>query len=92
MVASVEAGRLTIAVVEEQTNEKGGTEVVAYDAAKIWVTGPNFYKDGNREEPNDRVIFTQKPGRYTFDLYEHGTGAGAPVFVKICAMKKEQRK
>jgi len=84
---------LTIAVVEEQANEKGGMEAVAYDAEKIWVNGPDhYYKDGNREDPNDRVIFTEKPGRYIFNLYEHGTGAGAPVSVKICAMKKEQRK
>jgi|tagenome__1003787_1003787.scaffolds.fasta_scaffold20947338_1 hypothetical protein len=84
---------LTVAVVEEQSNEKGGAEVVAYSAEKIWVNGPDgFYKSGNREEPNDRVIFTEKPGRYILNLYEHGTGAGSPVFVKICAMKKEQRK
>jgi hypothetical protein len=53
---------LTIAVVEEQANEKGGMEAVAYDAEKIWVNGPDhYYRDGNREDPNDRVIFTESP-------------------------------
>lgn len=80
---------VTVAVVEENPTGNGGREAVAYDASKIWVNGPGLYKDGNREEPNDRVIFTEKPGRYIFNLYEHGTGAAGPVFVKICATKRK---
>jgi hypothetical protein len=80
---------VTVAVVEENSTGNGGREAITYDASKIWVNGPGLYKDGNREGPNDRVIITEKPSRYVFNLYEHGTGAAGSVFVKICAAKKK---
>jgi hypothetical protein len=85
---------LTVAVVEQQSNEKGGMEAVAYSAEQVWVNGlDGYFKGGyNEDNSNNRVIYTEKPGQYMFNLYEHGTGAPFPVFVKICAMKKDQVK
>ncbi|WP_257165670.1 hypothetical protein [Bradyrhizobium sp. SRS-191] len=81
---------LTVAVVEQQLNEKGGMEAVAHNGEQVWVNGPDgFLKSGYREE-RDRIVYTDKPGRYIFNLYEHGTGGAYPVFVKICASKKDQ--
>ncbi|WP_315786299.1 hypothetical protein [Bradyrhizobium sp. SZCCHNPS1003] len=81
---------LTVGIVEQQLNEKGGMEAVVYSGAQVWVNGPDgFLKDGYREA-DDRIIYTDKPGRYIFNLYEHGTGAAYPVFVKICASRKDQ--
>jgi hypothetical protein len=82
---------ITIAVIEEQVNENGGAEVIAYSGERIFVNGPNYFRNGNSEEPNDRIILTEKPGEYIFNLYEHGTGSRFPVFVKICARKKSRK-
>jgi hypothetical protein len=53
------------------------------------VNGPNdYYLVGNRDpNPNDPFIHTERPGRYTFNMYEHGSGSDLPVFFQICAMK-----
>ncbi|WP_143199062.1 hypothetical protein [Bradyrhizobium sp. NAS80.1] len=85
---------LTVAVVEQQSTEHAGMKAIAYNGEQVWVNGPNgYFRDGNRESnPNDPFIHTDKPGRYIFNLYEHGTGTEFPVFVKICAMRKDQAK
>jgi hypothetical protein len=54
------------------------------------VNGPaGYFKQGGGEPSDkDRFIVTEKTGRYIFNLYEHGTGAEYPVYVRICAAKK----
>jgi hypothetical protein len=84
---------LTVAVVEQLSIENGGMKAVAYNGEQVWVNGPDgYYMVGGRDSnPDDPFIYTDKPGRYIFNLYEHGTGTEYPVFVKICAMKKDRK-
>jgi hypothetical protein len=84
---------LTVAVVEQQT-ENDGMRALASNGESVWVNGPDgYFKDGYRDaKADDPFIYTDKPGRYTFNLYEHGTGAEYPVFVTICAMKRDRAK
>jgi hypothetical protein len=93
---------LTIAFVIQRADDHGGITTHAYNGDAVWVNGPNeFYKDGNeavwadhpehtqdaRSDPN-ASISTGKPGRYTFNLMEHGGGSNLPVFFQICARRK----
>lgn len=85
---------LTVAVVEQQSTDNAGMQAIAYNGEQVWVNGPDgYFRDGRRDpNPSEPFIYTDKPGRYFFNLYEHGTGAEYPVFVKICAMKKDKAK
>jgi hypothetical protein len=82
---------LTVAVVEQNSDDHGGMTTTAYNGDRVWVNGPDgYYKDGNRDpEPNDPIITTEKAGRYVFNLEEHGTGFEYPLFFQICASKKK---
>lgn len=82
---------LTIAVVVQNSDDRGGITTTAYNGQRVWVNGPGgYYKDGNRDpDPNGPIIYTEKAGRYEFNLEEHGTGFEYPVFFQICAMKKK---
>lgn len=78
---------ITIAVVEQFERDVGGMKAVASNERRVWVNGPSGYFKASSEDEKDRYIVTGKPGRYIFNLYEHGTGAQYPVYVRLCAAK-----
>jgi hypothetical protein len=82
---------LTIAVVQQYSTDGGGMKTTAYNGEGVWVNGPSgFYKDGHRDpaKDDDPLLYTEKQGRYIFNLNEHGAGSEYPVFFKICATKR----
>ena len=94
---------LTIAFVIQHANDHGGTTTHAYNGDAAWVNGPVGYsRDGIeairaddpeqalRSDPNASVS-TEKPGRYIFNLMEHGSGSSLPIFFQICAMTGKRR-
>jgi hypothetical protein len=80
---------ITVAVVEQFERDIGGMKTVASNEDRVWVNGPaGYFKQGGPESNDkERFISTEKSGRYIFNLYEHGTGAEFPVYVRICAAK-----
>jgi hypothetical protein len=81
---------ITVAVVQQFENDSGNIRAVASNGDQVWVNGPDGYLKQGSYEPNDkeRIITTDRPGRYIFNLYEHGARADYPVYVRICAAKK----
>jgi hypothetical protein len=79
---------ITIAVVEQFERDVGGMKAVASNEQRVWVNGPAGFLKAASDDEKDRYIVTEKPGRYIFNLYEHGTGSEYPVYVRLCAAKK----
>jgi hypothetical protein len=93
---------LTIAFVIQDANDRGGITTSAYNGDAVWVNGPDgYYHDGNEavwaDDPEQDYpmsnpkasISTEKPGRYIFNLAEHGSGSNLPVFFQICALRNK---
>ena len=81
---------LTIALVQQFETDMGSMRAIASNGDQVWVNGPSGYLKRGSNEPNDkeRIITTGRPGRYVFNLYEHGARAENPVYVRICASKQ----
>jgi hypothetical protein len=91
---------LTVTFVLQQATDDGGITTRAYNSDAVWVNGPAGYGQAGKDavwandpaqapksDPN-AFISTEGPGRYTFNLMEHGSGSDLPVFFQLCAMKK----